>query len=808
MPSNRGAVKASKPTSPPASNFSEGSSPIHEVNGYVWAPLRGKWLQAKPEEMVRQRFIHRLHTKYGYSLKQMAQEKRTMHGHGSPKADIVVAKDEDALAANRDYVLVVEAKAEHVTIVTADYSQGESYARAVGCEFLVAHNEKETRAFRLVPGAPGSRVDIEDAPKLEDLSDSKRLQAIRAATKAFSRDEFRKLLHECHTILRDNHKLDPGAAFDEISKVLFIKMYFERGADGDRFTREYMDKYASVRRGRVEEVMSDLFDDTKKGLKSDRLFDAGDSLNISYATFRRLVEKLERFNLSATSDDIKGIAFEQFLGQTFRGELGQFFTPRPIVDFMVGLVDPQEGELICDPASGTGGFLIRAFEYVRDQIEQSVQQEKNAAVKDLQARATLDGWDEEKLSQAISKKQHHLNADLDLMNKTSRLGRLSRDCIFGSDAEARAARTSKMNMIMHGDGHGGIYFHDGLLDAGGLLENRFDVVLTNPPFGATVTSDQLTGDTAQTRMAASDDEADINAARFGDSWAASRSQLEVAERERWPILQLFDIGRNPVGGEPETSRVRNSRPTEALFVERSIRLLAPGGRVAIVLPDGLLNNPSLQWFRDYVEGIARIRAIISLPQEVFASAKATVKTSIVLLERFTKDDTSAWQQALERASRELEESHYAPLRQAAEERFQATLLDNGINVDLALQAHQALADAYQDRSNKAAINSARKVFNKLLDADQRTTFNGAVKARGAEHKKLDAEKNEQIVQAAKQLHDYDIFMAEVDHAGITSTGVTGDGVANELPAVLAAYQRWLKDPDSLGNSQLPYSTGA
>lgn len=82
------------------------------------------------------------------------------------------------------------------------------------------------------------------------------------------------------------------------------------------------------------------------------------------------------YNLSRTADDVKGIAFEKFLGKTFRGELGQFFTPRKIVDFMVELLDPEEGEIICDPCCGSGGFLIKAFEYVREKIESDIQKVK------------------------------------------------------------------------------------------------------------------------------------------------------------------------------------------------------------------------------------------------------------------------------------------------------------------------------------------------------------------------------------------------------------------------------------------------
>lgn len=112
--------------------------------------------------------------------------------------------------------------------------------------------------------------------------------------------------------------------------------------------------------------MQFLFRTTKEFFKDDRLFDDKDEINIRENSFIQILEKLETFNLSDTQDDVKGIAFEEFLGTTFRGELGQFFTPRTIVDFMTEILDPQEGEVICDPTCGSGGFLIKAFEYVRE----------------------------------------------------------------------------------------------------------------------------------------------------------------------------------------------------------------------------------------------------------------------------------------------------------------------------------------------------------------------------------------------------------------------------------------------------------
>ncbi len=185
---------------------------------------------------------------------------------------------------------------------------------------------------------------------------------------------------------------------------------------------------------------------------------------------------------------MKGIAFEEFLGKTFRGELGQFFTPRTIVDYMVEVLDPQEGETLCDPCCGSGGFLIKAFEYVRNKIEVAVQHEKEK-IKGQYFGAEYELLAEEKQEQVAERVDNlfaKLNYELDISNPNSRLRTLSYDCIFGTDANPRMARTAKMNMIMHGDGHGGVHHHDGLLNVNGVFDERFDVILTNPPFGARV----------------------------------------------------------------------------------------------------------------------------------------------------------------------------------------------------------------------------------------------------------------------------------------------------------------------------------
>ena len=386
-------TRAKKPNASPATPFPTAPDTLHREGNWLWIPLRGEWreVSAKPEEVVRQSFIRHLIDHYGYSLVQMDQERRTMHGHKSPRADVVIWETPEVKAKGQKPVLVIECKAESVDINLNDYYQGESYTRAVGCEFFIAHNTRFTAIFKLVPAVPGDFVQINEIPKAADWGDAKRIEEIKSKLRVFNRREFQDLLFKCHSILRDVHKMEPGRAFDTISKILFVKMYVERSGLHGTFSVDYLDRRGAIRLPTDPLVHDGLFDQTKNYYKADELFIANDRLEISEDTFRRIVKELERFDLSKTGDDIKGLAFERFLGNTFRGELGQFFTPRPLVDFMVNLLDPREGELICDPAAGSGGFLIRAFEHVRDQIGAAVQAEKGQGTSGNRSQGSEPG---------------------------------------------------------------------------------------------------------------------------------------------------------------------------------------------------------------------------------------------------------------------------------------------------------------------------------------------------------------------------------------------------------------------------------
>lgn len=701
---------------------------IQKDNNKIYAPLKNKWLVLKPEEEVRQKYICRLVDCYGYSLEQMDQEMQvtnSQRGQGAARADIIVWRSKEDKEAKKYPLIVVECKAESVTIHKEDYYQGMNYASWVHADFFVTTNLKETRIFRIIKGQIPDKLDeIVDIPNASKANNQKEIDKLLKQTKAFTRDEFSKLLFKCHNIIRNNDKLSPEAAFDEISKILFIKIRYERSnSDSQIFSAE---RFTALKKSREEynkemkikeekPFYQHLFDLTKQEFIHDHLFDDNAKIEIRENSFEQIVKELEIYNLSTTSDDVKGIAFEKFLGKTFRGELGQFFTPRTIVDFMVSVLDPQEGELICDPCCGSGGFLIKSFEYVREKIEKDIENQK----EDIKAQFYGDDYDKMsdkkkiEVETEVARTFSYLNEELNINNEKGRLRSLSFDCIYGTDANPRMARTAKMNMIMHGDGHGGVHHHDGLLNVNGIFDNRFDVILTNPPFGARVEKDLKI--TEADRFT---DEAKIEEykKRYGRE-EYERALSQVNDNIGKSLLSLYKI---------------NSSLTEVLFIERCLNLLKPGGRMGIVLPEGVLNTDSLQKARDFVEGKAKILLIVSIPQDVFIASGATVKPSLLFFKKFTEEDAFEYSQILHQAQMTISAKYENEVRELEEK--------------LQLKGKDALT-----KDEKKTCRKKLKVITEKIEIE--------------------------VKKIVKEKFDYEIPVAEIQKAGISSTGAEID---NEL----------------------------
>lgn len=717
------------------------ASEIEIKGNKIFAPLKNDWLILKPEEEVRQKYILRLKDNYGYTFEQMAQEvqvSNSQRGQGRAMADIVIWRSEkDRLAANSP-AIVVECKAEHITIREEDYFQGYNYASWAGADFFITTNLKETRIFKVVKGKiPKKLEEVVNIPNAQTINDQKKVNELLKQTKSFTRDEFSRLLFKCHNIIRNNDKLSPEAAFDEISKILFIKIRYERSnTEAQIFSKDEFkkarDSYNKYKPKDGAEFYQFLFEQTKADFKDDDLFDPNEVLRIRENSFEDIVEQLQVYNLSTTSDDVKGIAFEQFLGKTFRGELGQFFTPRTIVDFMVEVLDPEEGEYVCDPCCGSGGFLIKAFEYVRAKIEKEIHEAKEK----IKAQYYTDAYEKlsDKKKADVDEKVNNLfailNAELDINNEKGRLRKLSYDCIFGTDANPRMSRTAKMNMIMHGDGHGGVHHNDGLLNVNGIFENRFDLILTNPPFGArvekTLKITEADKYTDEERIKKYKERYDTE-----ENPAYTNALKQVNDNIGKSLLSLYKTGEM-------------STLTEVLFIERCLNLLKPGGRMGIVLPEGVLNNTALQKVRDFVESKAKIILITSIPQDVFIASGATVKPSLLFFKKFTDQEAAEWTHIADKAEKEIREKY--------------------------AEQTQSLVEQLAIRGMGAPPMIVKKVLQSEL-------------------KHLENKISDEIKAMIKQEFDYVIPIAEVAKAGISSIGAP---IENELEPLATEFIEYRK----------------
>jgi type I restriction enzyme M protein len=729
--------------------------------GRVFSHIRQKWLAETPEERVRQAYVVTLHNEYGFNLDQMDEELQVAgRGSARARADVVIWRTAQDKADSKAPLIVVECKADNITIKAADYAQGEAYALYTNAPFFVTHNNRETRYWRTRKELlPGHCEEIENIPHTD--ASNKDIQELIAKLKTFKEDEFADLLHSCHNVIRNREHLDPAAAFDEIAKVLFVKVWVEREMKAKRrrvnlFTADYLDEQLSTH------PLNDLFQRTKEAFTEDRIFADEDQINLKPATGREIVRLLERYNLSDTSEDVKGIAFERFLGRTFRGEIGQFFTPRTIVEFMVRMMDPKEGDVVCDPASGSGGFLIRFFELVREQILADVDREYKAYAAGLDKKNLLEG----KRAALLRRKYDELQATIDQRRRDSRLWKLANRFIYGCDANDRMARTSKMNMIMHGDGHGGVHHHNGFINVNGIFEGRFDILLTNPPFGANVEpSDHITDADVKT----SDAEFREYAVTYGHVYKEAQARVSAAKGK--PIASVFDLPKRG-GNGGKLGKVK----TEILFLERCLALLKPGGRMGIVLPEGIFNNPSLAYVREFCEDRARILAVVSLPQETFYSSGATVKASLLFLRRFTEKEQAEFAKKQTAAKAEVE-AKYAPEIAAATARL------------------------------KAAIEETRQA----RDADARKERQSELREY---LKRMDDTKTGEARALLKKRFDYPIFLYEAEKVGITATG---EPDANEFypndrmpmrmkpeDTCVESYRRFCRKPASFA---LPASGG-
>ena len=506
-----------------------------------------------PEEKVRAIVFIRLVLDYKYDRNDIDFEVKVPRRTPEDLADIVVyEKNNDT----QPYI-VVECKKDGITDNQFNQAIEQVFGNANSLRakyaWVVAGNTETAFDVKNFDSMERSKNVISEIPtsygKISEYRFKKtKDKEKKNSLKIVSREELISTLEKCHQTVWQGGKLNPSDAFDEVSKILFCKLKDEKTTKSNEFYKFQIGTHEESK-----EVSNRIHKIYEEGKKADANVFSED-IKLDDEIIYKTVEHLQGININGTDLDSKGIAFERFMGDFFKGKMGQYFTPRNIVYFCVQMLDISEYERVLDPACGSGGFLLHAMDTIRKKAE-----------KDFDD--TVE----------IFKHWHDFASQR----------------LFGIEINEQIARVCKMNMIIHDDGHTNVISEDTLdnIDKHHELNEKFikesfDVILTNPPFGAKVLSNEK------------------------------------------KYLGNYILGQNG-------NKVRASQSTEILFIERCYEYLKEKGRMAIVLPDGILTNTTLQYVRDFIMEHFRINAIVSIPQTAFSHYGAGVKCSLLFLTKET-----------------------------------------------------------------------------------------------------------------------------------------------------------------------------
>ena len=558
---------------------------------YVASNRHERW--SDPEEKIRAAFYAELIYTYGYIPSRIGVEVTVPDRTPKDAADLVVFKDD----GRRIPYAVIECKRDGVS--DAEFQQAIEQAAGNGAwaKFrasyvgVVAGSTRRFLDFTDKYGVLEREANIiADLPRAYGVPEDSIYR--KGGGNGFldlqvvSREQLIRSIEKCHQTLWGGGRLSPPAAFGELCKILFVKNVDERTTKRRHFYQFQIRTHEpALHLGtRLRAVYQQAQDEDPDVFT--------ESIKIADGTLRTLVSHLQGINLTRTDLDTKGVAFERFMDGFFKGDFGQYFTPREIIALAVEMLQPTNRETVLDPACGSGGFLLHALDYVRHQADQEFPHHETDPTA---AKDHLVYWH-----------------------------KFARSNLHGIEINDEIARVAKMNMIIHDDGHTNIIGFDALdslqhlpRDKPDLRANRFDIVLTNPPFGAMVKASEKSDG-------------------FLDKFELSRYIAKGATSDAQAGIGLSESG----AAGRRALKARSSVKTEILFIEQVYRFLVPGsGRAAIVLPDGILTNRSLQGVRQWVREHFQVRAVISLPQEAFAHFGAGVKASLVVLRK--RDDGEA-----------------------------------------------------------------------------------------------------------------------------------------------------------------------
>ncbi len=405
----------------------------------------------KTEEDVKMHVILPYLASLGFKIDDMRFEHSMSVQTGTKK---ITVKSDIEIKEGDNIELIIDTKSPNESLSEKHILQSESYAKLVSTPpaiFGVVTNGLDVVATNIYTGkrsahipSKGELVSEVSRTRKKELTEVE-IREVQSLLLTLSNvDELYKIIKKCKDTIEKKGLIRSDLSFKEMTKILLVKMNEERRAKNgltNRFQFSVLEKMALVHKISVVKEFFELFNDaiTTYPIYNNR----EEHINIAdEECVESVIKELEPWSFLGTGEDIKGAVYEIFLKSTLRGDFDQYFTPREIVDFMVKYADPKVGDLILDPACGSGGFLIQSFLYVNRKIIDSDTSEQNKRLKFA-----------------------------DLVDK----------CLWGGEADEDLHVLAKINLIMHGDGYNNVYQGDSLSN-GKIPDNTFNLVLANPPF--------------------------------------------------------------------------------------------------------------------------------------------------------------------------------------------------------------------------------------------------------------------------------------------------------------------------------------
>lgn len=555
--------------------------------------IDGKTLRdRKPEEHVRQNIARSLVHEYKYPRSDIEVEFRIKMGAGGKRVDLAIFEDGKP-HLQEHIVAIIECKRADVKLDDKKDGVGQLKSYMSACpnsRFGMWTNGSEERICfsRSDEGGVVSFDEVVDIP-IKGQRRSETGAPERKMLRPATADNLLFAFRRCHNYIAGNTGLEKPDAFRELLKVIFAK------AEDERTSGQILEFFVTSTEQRsingqlkCKARVDGLFEKVKKGYPT--IFSSSENIQLPKNVLAYVVAQLQPYSLLESAVDVKGAAYEEIIGANLRGDRGEFFTPRNACRMAVAMLDPKPGQRMIDPSCGTGGFLITAMNEVLAKFEA----ERRALRRDSDNPSMAE------LAEEFRSRQHLLS-----------------ETIVGLDINPGLVRAAKMNMVMNNDGAGGMGQANSLADPTSDLwsdEARkaaplgsFDLVFTNPPFGTNIRIDEP------------DILRQYDLATVWDLDKKSNAWTKRLSEKGEPVIQ-------------------SSQPPEILFIERCIQFLKPGtGLMAMVIPNGILNNPSLGYVRQWLLDHTQVIAVVDMQRDLFQPRNDT-QTSMVILRRLNLEE--------------------------------------------------------------------------------------------------------------------------------------------------------------------------